>query len=463
MTHGVSLRGLDRRAMMLRAPRTELPKQPRVTAADSRSLDRVTAALLVVAGLAAGLCVAAFTVRFSLAVLSPDLKRPPRFSLFNASEMLGYGGASSTMLVVMALATLESWRRWPAARDGRWLARVLGGAAALLALGLACEVLQLVLIAHPAGRWVQICGQVCDLLAILSVCSLVLLSPLRALALEPRWSWSLALALAVAPVLAATVAKPGHSMQVYFWIRAAVYPAAFALCWDCWQRQRAVGEDAGTWSLLGIFLALGSALFVAFEMVLGDPTSGGLKASLLVSLAMVAANVGALVVFAAACAVRRRGDWRVNVQLVVGLVLLLCAVFPNAAPPWEHTMSLAFRLGIDVAQAVVGLLLILLVWVVRLLRRYDPLGGPPRAVVFLWALLGIGYLVSRTVDTWLWSHEHWVAHVQFVDDVMLRKRITFAFLLTFAATALMLVPPICRVVRRLWTGRPARDSTVTTS
>ena len=411
---------------------------------------RVAATLALTTALGTYVTAAATSMYFALRMFPDRLPRPPRFCLMDQSMLLGYNGASATIIPLLVLATLPLLRRHGRA-PGRLVQTALRSASILLAGGLVMEVLQLLLMAELAYRPLQAVGQVCDVLAVAAVAGVVLASvPGKTLLLDPRWSWRLALLVAVFPGLLTTIGKVGYSEQVFLWLRVGAAPAALALFYDASLRQREASLDAGMRNLLGVIFFVASAIFLHAALLLTSTKSGVIQSANIVTLVVVSANSLALLGVALWQAWRAPRDRVDQLGSCLGLLFLACATFPRYQPPWiKNTFGLLMRLTLVPSQAMTGLGLLAGLWVFRWLRRHDPLGGPPPVLRPIWFGLCSAFLISEAASDWIWTYEIWVKQIQMVSDVILRLRFTNGFVLLGATSLLALIPSVRRAVTRV--------------
>ena len=401
--------------------------------------------------MAAGVTVSAAAIRFLLDML-PWLKRPPCCTLYEYSQVLSTFCISAFLITLATLLTLTLWLRQ---QQPQQAPLVLAGAllaTGLLLGGLAMEIFQAAAFASTTYRQFQLVGQPCDVLAIMVTMVCLLLGTRdRRIFVEPRWSWSAALALSVLPFLAASTMWPGYSLNLSMWFRVAIYPMAFALCWTIWQDQREPTMGGKNGSLLGIILHLAAVYFLFFELLLGDAKSGGPKAASIIVLLVDCLNALALLLYCGFRLVRDRTPFVERLSLFLGLAFLFIGTLPKIPPPWIGvSFSLIFRLGINKAQAGAGMGLIIMARIMTWLRRRDPLGGAPMALLWIWAGLACAYLLSITASEWLWTYEIWVKQVQYESDINLRLQITNAPVVISSMLVLALAPSVFRTLKRLW-------------
>ena len=409
--------------------------------------DSVSAALALIVALGSAVTAAATAIYFGLKMFPDTLPRPPRFCLVDQVMLLGYNGASATVIPLMVLVTLPLWRPHVQGRMAPLVHNGLRSTAALLLLGLVCEVLQLMFMPGFAYRPLQAVGQVCDVLAVATVTGAVLTTvSWQTLLLDPRWSWRLALFLAVFPGMLASIGKPGYSEQVFLWLRVGAFPAAFVLFWDASLREREPSSDSGLLNLVGIIFFVAAAIFLHVALLLTTSRSGVIPGANIVILAVVSGVCLVLLGLGVVQLWRHREDRLEQLGHCLGLLILFFATLPKYQPPWiKHSFGLIMRLTLGPSQAMVGLGLMASLRVLSWLRRRDP-RGPPSFLRVTWMALSCAYLISDVVSDWIWTHEIWVRQAQMVSDVLFRLRVTNGFVLLGAASLLALIPSVRRVV-----------------
>ncbi len=413
--------------------------------------DPIKATLALTVALGSYATAAGVSVYYALKMFPEILPRPPRFCLVDEAMVLGYNGASATLLTLMVLATLPLLRGL--SRAATPLVRVAQRSmAALLLVGLAMEVAQLVLIGSPAYRSLQAVGQACDALAVAALAGTVLSSrPGKALLLDPRWSWRLVLFVGVFPGVLASLGRPGFSEQVYLWLRLGAAPAAFALFWDHALRGRELKPETGIRNLLGVIIFAAVALFLHYAVLLTVPKDGAIQVANVVTLGVISLTSLALLLGGLVRLRRREGDLVDSLGACVGVGILACATFPRYRPPWVRgSFGLLMRLSLIPSQAMVGVGLLAGLRAHSWLRHHDPAGGPPSALRIAWTCLAVAFLVSDTVSEWIWTYEVWIKQAQQVSDVVLRLRVTSGFELCAALSLLTLVPSVRRSLTDLY-------------
>ena len=418
--------------------------------------DAIKATLALTAALGTYVTAASLSAYFTLKMFPETLPRPPRFCLVDQAMVLGYNGASATLLPLMVLATLPLLRG--AGRPEAPLARAaLRSVAALMLVGLAMEVAQVVLIKSLAYRPLQALGQTSDVLAVAALAGAALASrPGKALLLDPRWSWRLALFLGVFPGLLASLGRPGFSELVYLWLRLGAAPAGFALFWDEALRGRELKPDTGMLNLLGVILFGAAALFLHYAILFTVSKEGAIQAANVVSLGVISLVALALLLSGVVRLWRREGDIIDRLGACVGIGILACATFPRYQPPWVRgSFGWLMRMSLIPSQAMVGVGLLVGLRVHGWLRRHDPAGGPPAALRITWTCLAVTFLVSDRVSDWIWTYEVWIKQIQQMSDVAMRLRVTSGFELCAALSLLALVPSVRRAVTHLLREAPA--------
>ncbi len=386
---------------------------------------------LLVSGLAVAMAALAMAARF-LSDIAADVVPPaPEGALWRELE---YNAGPSAMLLIFGLLALDAARVAGGPRP-HWAGAIQVVAAATGALAALTSTAGLLLDLDVIGRTAADTAMALTLIA-MTLAGGAALGRARRL-LEPPWIWWGAASLGALSLMAFTAAYGLEDAQV-FWLLVAAYPAAMAVCTTTY-------GEAGRPSAA-------ARIATAFGTVLGALCAGGLIAALLSDdrvlvlsffyLLMMAALLNLVAIGAAMLGAARRtpdpGAWGLALG---GVVLLISAMLPSWSPDWIPERRDWFqRAGMIPAQAFLGVFLVTIAGLIRLLRRHDPRGGPPRLAPWFLLVAAFAFLALDNLKGLLSSYDVFINHQMDRPAIILHGRIASASALLYLALLGALAP-----------------------